>query len=114
MSKKSIGFIGLGLMGGAMCQRLLDLNYPLTVMANRTRTQIDAAIARGAVEVGTAKELAEASDIVMLCMDTSASVESRMRGEHGVISGMKPGTKIIDFGTSLPGSMSLLLTQTKL
>ena len=63
---RQIGFIGLGLMGGAMCQRLLDLNYPLTVMANRTRTQVDAAIARGATEVGTAKEVAEASDIPVM------------------------------------------------
>ena len=111
MSKNAIGFIGLGLMGGAMCQRLLDLNYPLTVMANRTRTQVDAAVARGAVEFGTAKELAETSDIVMLCMDTSASVESRMRGEKGVIAGMKPGAMVIDFGTSLPGSTKALAAE---
>ena len=66
MSKPAIGFIGLGLMGGAMCQRLLDLNYPLTVLANRTRTQVDAAISRGAKEAQSAKALAEASDVVML------------------------------------------------
>jgi len=111
MSKSAIGFIGLGLMGGAMCQRLLDLDYPLTVMANKTRTHVDAAVARGAVEVGTAKELAQASDIVMLCMDTSASVESRMRGDEGVIAGMKPGAMVIDFGTSLPGSTRLLAAE---
>lgn len=108
MSKPAIGFIGLGLMGGAMCQRLLDLDYPLTVLANRSRTQVDAALARGASEAGTAKALAEASDIVMLCMDTSASVEGRMLGDDGVIAGLKPGTTVIDFGTSLPGSTRAL------
>lgn len=108
MSKPAIGFIGLGLMGGAMCQRLLDLEYPLTIMANRTRTQVDAAIARGATEVGTAKAVAEASDIVMLCMDTSVSVEGRMRGADGVIAGLKPGATVIDFGTSLPASTRAL------
>ena len=87
-----------------MCHRLLDLNYPLTVLANRSRTQVDAAIARGATEVGTAKAMAESSDVIMLCMDTSASVESRMRGDDGVIAGMRSGTTVIDFGTSLPGS----------
>jgi 2-hydroxy-3-oxopropionate reductase len=95
-------------MGGAMCQRLLDLDYPLTIVANRTRTHVDAAIARGAVEVSTAKEVAAASDIVMLCMDTSVSVESRMRGDDGVMAGMRAGATVIDFGTSLPGSTRVL------
>lgn len=104
MSKPAIGFIGLGLMGGAMCQRLLDKEYELTVLVNKTRTEADKAIKRGAKEVKTAKEIAEAADIVMLCMDTSASVESRMRGEDGVLAGLKKDTVVIDFGTSLPDS----------
>ncbi|MEX2520179.1 MAG: NAD(P)-dependent oxidoreductase [Paracoccaceae bacterium] len=108
MSKPAIGFIGLGLMGGAMCQRLLDMGYPLTVIANRTRTWVDKAVERGATEVKTAKEVAAASDIVMLCMDTSANVESRMRGDEGVIAGLRPGAVVIDFGTSLPDSTTAL------
>ena len=104
MSKPVIGFIGLGLMGWSMCRRLLDLGYPLTVVANRSRANVEAAIARGATETATARELAAASDIVMLCVDTSASVEARMRGDDGVIAGLKPGTIVVDFGTSLPAS----------
>lgn len=108
MSKPTIGFIGLGLMGGAMVGRLQDQGYDLTVIANRTRTYVDQAVARGATEVTTAKAIAEASDIVMLCMDTSANVEARMHGNEGVISGLKPGAVVIDFGTSLPGSTRAL------
>ena len=108
MSKPTIGFIGLGLMGGAMVGRLQDKGYALTVVANRTRTYVDRAVERGAVEVTTAKAVAEASDIVMLCMDTSANVEARMRGADGVIAGLKPGAIVIDFGTSLPGSTRTL------
>lgn len=104
MSKSSIGFIGLGLMGSAMCQRLLDLSYPLTIVANRSRGNVEKAVERGAVEVATAREVAERSDIVMLCMDTSASVESRMFGDDGVIAGLKPRAVTVDFGTSLPNS----------
>ncbi|MEO0764474.1 MAG: NAD(P)-dependent oxidoreductase [Pseudomonadota bacterium] len=108
MSKPTIGFMGLGLMGGAMVGRLQDQGYAMNVIANRTRTYVDQAIARGATEVSTAKELAEASDIVMLCMDTSANVEGRMRGADGVIAGLKPGAVVIDFGTSLPASTKAL------
>lgn len=108
MAKPNIGFIGLGLMGAAMVGRLQSLGYSLTVMGNVSRPRIDAAVAKGAVEAVNARELAKASDIVMLCMDTSASVESRMNGVDGVIAGLKPGVIVIDFGTSLPESTKVL------
>ncbi|WP_346897318.1 NAD(P)-dependent oxidoreductase [uncultured Roseibium sp.] len=104
MTKPRIGFIGLGLMGAAMVERLQSLGYELTVIANRSRKAIDDAVARGATEAGTSAELAAASDIVMFCMDTSASVESRVYGDEGVLAGLKEGSVVIDFGTSLPGS----------
>ncbi|MCV3270280.1 NAD(P)-dependent oxidoreductase [Roseobacter sinensis] len=108
MAQQTIGFIGLGLMGSAMVDRLIDKGYAMTITANRSRPRIDAAVARGATEVATARDVAAASDIVMLCMDTSDSVESRMRGADGVIAGLKEGAVVIDFGTSLPGSTRAL------
>ena len=108
MTQPTIGFIGLGLMGSAMVSCLQDNGFSLVVMANRSRAAIDAAVARGATEVSTAKQVAQASDIIMLCMDTSQSVESRMRGDDGVITGLKSGAVVIDFGTSLPASTRAL------
>lgn len=99
-----IGFIGLGLMGSAMVSCLQDNGYKLVVMANRSREAVDAACARGATEVTSPREVAEASDIIMLCMDTSQSVEGRMRGNDGIIAGLSSGKIVIDFGTSLPAS----------
>ena len=55
MSKPAIGFIGLGLMGNAMVENLQARGYDLTVLANRTRAHVDAAISRGATEVSNAK-----------------------------------------------------------
>ena len=104
MSKPVVGFIGLGLMGSAMCNRLLDLDYSLNIVANKSRAAIDKAVERGAVEMQNGKELAEASDIIMLCMDTSKSVESRMLGTDGIVNGLSSGKVAIDFGTSLPQS----------
>ncbi len=108
MAKPAIGFIGLGLMGAAMVGRLQDLGYGLTVLAHRSRDAVEKAVARGAVEVGTARDVARASDIVMLCMGTSEQVESRMRGPDGVIAGLRYGAVVIDFGTSLPDSTRAL------
>lgn len=106
MSK--IGFIGLGLMGGAMVGRLQDKGHELVVLGNTDRTYLDAAIARGAREAVSAREIAESSDIIMLCMGTSDQVESRMRGADGVIAGLKAGSVVVDFGTSLPASTKAL------
>jgi len=40
----------------------------------------------------------------MLCVDSSAAVESVMNGQNGVIAHLKAGSMVIDFGTSLPDS----------
>lgn len=110
-NRPAVGFIGLGLMGAAMVERLQSLGYPMTVIANRSRANVDAAVERGATEAKSAREVAAASDIIMMCMDTSANVESRMRGEDGVIAGLKPGATVIDFGTSLPNSTLALAAE---
>lgn len=102
--KQNIGFIGLGLMGEAMVEHLQKSGYPLTVLVNRSRRAIDDAVSRGAKEAQSARALALDSDIIMLCMDTSTSVESRMYGEEGIIAGLGTGKVVIDFGTSLPDS----------
>lgn len=102
--KPRIGFIGLGLMGSAMVERLQRLGYPMTVIAHRNRKPIEAAVARGAEEAATPGALAAGSDIVMLCVDTSAAVEANMYGPDGVIASVGKGATVIDFGTSLPGS----------
>ena len=104
MSTPTIGFIGLGLMGAAMVGRLQDKGYPMVLMANRSRTNLEIALSRGATEVSSSREMAEASDIIMLCMGTSDQVEGRMHGDDGVIAGLSAGKVVIDFGTSLPAS----------
>ena len=110
-NKPTIGFIGLGAMGAAMVEQLQQHGYRLRVLANRARTAVDAAVQRGAAEADTARTVAENSDIVMFCVDTSASVESRMNGDDGVIAGLTPGKVVIDFGTSLPESTRRLGAQ---
>jgi 3-hydroxyisobutyrate dehydrogenase-like beta-hydroxyacid dehydrogenase len=104
MTKPKIGFMGLGMMGAAMVECLQKKGYAVTVLGNKNRAPIDAAIARGASEATTAKELAEKSDIIMLCMGTSEHVEGRMYGDDGVIAGLQNGAVVVDFGTSLPAS----------
>lgn len=104
MSKPKIGFIGLGLMGRAMVECLQKAGYQVGVLGHRDRTGIEEAVSRGGTEAASAKALAEASDIVMICVGTSAQVEGRVYGPEGLLEGAREGQIVIDFGTSLPAS----------
>ncbi|KOE77883.1 6-phosphogluconate dehydrogenase [Vibrio alginolyticus] len=104
MTKPVIGFIGLGLMGGNMVENLQTRGYEVNVM-DLNKDAIAAVLARGnASEAISGKELAEKSDIVMLCLTTSEVVEKVVYGETGILAGMSEGKTLIDFGTSIPAS----------
>ena len=99
-----VGFIGLGLMGRTMVECLQKADYDVIVLGNRDRTGIEAALARGATEAANAREVAEASDVVMICVGTSDHVEANVYGDNGILAGVKSGQVVIYFGTSLPAS----------
>ncbi len=103
MTQPTIGFIGLGLMGGNMAECLQHNGYDLVVYG-RNKAAISKVVGRGGVEVQTPRELAAASDIVMLCVTTSEVVESLIYGTDGILAGIGPGNVVIDFGTSIPAS----------
>lgn len=103
MSKPVIGFIGLGLMGGNMAENLQNRGYQLNVM-DLNQQAVDACVARGATAMTSGKALAQASDIVMLCLTMSSVVEKVIYAEDGVLAGLKDGMTLIDFGTSIPAS----------
>ncbi len=103
MTNPIIGFIGLGLMGSNMAECLLSNGFKLNVMG-RNKEAVAAVTARGATGVSTPKELAEASDIIMLCVTTSEVVESLIYGDDGILAGVKEGAVVIDYGTSIPES----------
>ena len=103
MEKPTVGFIGLGLMGGNMAECLLNNGFKMNVMG-RKKEVVAAATALGATEVNTPKEVAENSDIIMLCVTTSDVVESLIYGDVGILAGAKEGAVVIDYGTSIPES----------
>ncbi len=104
MTKPIIGFIGLGLMGGNMVENLQTRGFQVNVM-DLNKDAVAKVIARGnATEVTSGKELAQKSDIVMLALTTSKVVEMVVYGDEGILAGMKEGSVLVDFGTSIPAS----------
>jgi 3-hydroxyisobutyrate dehydrogenase len=68
-----IGFIGLGAMGLPMAGHLLGAGHEVTV-ASRSRGPIDAAVAQGATDGGSPRGVAEASEVIILCVPNSPEV----------------------------------------
>ncbi|MBN8950655.1 MULTISPECIES: NAD(P)-dependent oxidoreductase [unclassified Rhizobium] len=99
--KEKIGFIGLGAMGSGMAANLLSKGWPLTVLAHRKREAVDRLKALGASEAATPKELAEASDVILLCVTGSDQVQEVVSGRNGIVAAGKP-LLLIDCSTSNP------------
>ena len=95
MSTQRIGYVGLGVMGGALARRLLR-EHKLTVF-DLSPERCAEFSALGAIVVGSPAEVGAASDIVFTCLPTSAQVREVIFGDnHGLIRGMQPGGLIAD------------------
>ncbi|MGZ5101380.1 MAG: NAD(P)-binding domain-containing protein, partial [Usitatibacter sp.] len=75
MANPRIGFIGIGMMGHGMARNLLEKGFPLTFLVHRDRSRIADLVAAGAKEAKSPAALANASDIVILCVSGSPQVE---------------------------------------
>jgi 3-hydroxyisobutyrate dehydrogenase-like beta-hydroxyacid dehydrogenase len=94
------GVIGLGNMGTAIAERLLDAGYELRVF-NRTPARAEPLAARGAVVAESAGELAADVDLVLTSLPDDAAFEA-VAGE--VIAQARPGTVLVDVSTVSPAA----------
>jgi len=96
-----VGFIGLGTMGFPMTKNLLKAGFEVWVH-NRSRGRVEQAVALGAKEAKTAKELAENVDYVLTALPMPEDIKKIYFGEEGILAGAKRGTILIDHSTVSP------------
>ena len=95
----NIGFLGLGLMGKPMCRNLLQSGASLVVY-NRT-TQVAEEMRQQYLTIASSPaELAPKVDFMVLMLSDTAAVESVLFGENGLSETIKPGSVVIDMGTT--------------
>ncbi|MEU6700254.1 2-hydroxy-3-oxopropionate reductase [Pseudonocardia sp. NPDC046786] len=97
----TIGFIGLGIMGGPMARHLVAAGHEVTGFnrsPEKTRPLVDA----GGRAAGSVAEAVEGADVVALMLPDSPDVEAVLDGADGVFATAKPGTLVIDFSTIRP------------
>ena len=93
-----IGFIGLGAMGLPMTGHLLAAGHDVTV-ASRSRGPIDAAVALGAHDGATPLRVAEAAELIILCVPNSPQVVEVV---DGMLAGLGKGKTVVDCSTIDP------------
>jgi len=96
-----IGFIGLGLMGSRMAQRLLDAGYQLTVW-NRTPEKARALLAAGGHWADSPKDVAILSEVVITMVTDSHALEEVACGAAGILDGAHAGLVLIDMSSIDP------------
>ena len=99
---KDIGFIGLGLMGHGMAKNLLKKGHELSFVVHRNRANLADLLDLGGKEVKTARQLAEGSDCIILCVTGTPQVEANVYG--GLLEGARKGQIVVDCSTSMPES----------
>ncbi len=91
-----LGFIGLGNLGKALVQRLLDSGHSLTVWNRTPERASDLAV----TQVASPAEVAAATDIIFLCLFDSQAVYNVLHGEAGLLSADLAGKIIVDTTTN--------------
>jgi 3-hydroxyisobutyrate dehydrogenase len=96
----SVGFVGLGLMGQGFTRRLAEKGYRV-VGFDIDESKIKASAAWGVTPAKSAAEVAEAADIILVCVINTAAVEDVAVGPRGLIAAHSTAGKImVDHSTT--------------
>ena len=102
-TKPALGFIGTGLMGRPMTERLLAAGYRVTVW-NRTAAKLAPLIERGAVAAESAAAVTRAADIIFDCVTDTAAQEVVVFGPGGIAEGATAEKLFVDFSSIRPNA----------
>ena len=85
-----------------MTLSLLRAGFTVHVSAHRTRERVERVVAAGAREAASPKAVAQASDVVIICVPDAPQVEEALFGPDGAAAGARPGALFIDMSTISP------------
>jgi 3-hydroxyisobutyrate dehydrogenase-like beta-hydroxyacid dehydrogenase len=95
--RPKLGFIGLGRMGSGMALNLARAGYPLTVFDVAAERLVDC-VAAGAVAAESARQLVEASEVVLTSLPSSAVFVAV--AEADLLPAARAGQVFVDLGTT--------------
>jgi 3-hydroxyisobutyrate dehydrogenase-like beta-hydroxyacid dehydrogenase len=103
--KPTVGFIGLGLMGGLMAKNLAKAGFPLVVW-NRTGEKAEALVRESTgldvKALANPRETAEKADFLITIVSDPPALEEVFCGQNGAIEGLRRGATYVDSSTVSP------------
>src|SRR3984957_15088849 len=107
-----VGFIGLGVMGSQMVNRLLDKGHAV-IGHNRTRSKAQGLIDKGMKWADSPRDVANSSDFVFAMVTNTAAVAALTEGPDGMLAGLGAGKIFIDMSTISPNASRALATKVR-
>ncbi len=102
--EQRVGVIGVGLMGHGIAKNILKAGYSLAFLDHLGNQPVEDLIQAGAKAYVSSREVAEQTDVILLCVTGSPQVEAVLFEPNGVLEGLGKGAIIVDCSTSLPSS----------
>jgi 3-hydroxyisobutyrate dehydrogenase-like beta-hydroxyacid dehydrogenase len=106
-AQPSLGFVGLGVMGGGIARRLLDSGYPVTGW-NRTKEKARPLLDAGLGWGDSPREVAARSDVVFTMVTDTAAIGAVTDGPDGILAGLGPGKVYVEMSTASPANVRRL------
>lgn len=103
----TVGFIGLGAMGGPMAMNILAGGFRLVVSDIKKETA-ETHLQRGAIWADNPRAVAQESDVVLTCLPSVEAVEQVAIGVDGVLSGLRAGQAHFEMSTNSPKTVANL------
>jgi len=96
---KTIGFIGLGVMGEPICRNLVKKSGAPVIAFDLAPAPLARLREEGASVAGSVAEVVAGSEIVFLCLPSAKHVSSVFEGD-GILNNIRKGQVVVDLGTS--------------
>jgi 3-hydroxyisobutyrate dehydrogenase-like beta-hydroxyacid dehydrogenase len=96
----AIGFIGLGVMGEPMCRNLARKSGRKVLGLDQLTEPLARLKEAGVEAANSSKFLAERCSVIFMALPSGQHVESVCTGPGGLLATVRPGTLVVDLGTS--------------
>ncbi|MRD47608.1 NAD-binding protein [Caenimonas koreensis DSM 17982] len=101
---KRVAMVGVGNMGGAMCQRLLEQRWPVQIF-DIDSAKMAALQAHGAVPCADAAHATDGCDVLIVCVVDAAQTQEVLFGPRGAAAAMGAGQVVVLCPTISPADV---------
>src|SRR5437016_5798787 len=108
----NLGFVGLGVMGGNMVNRLLDKGHTVTGY-NRSRSKAQWLIDRGMKWADSPRAVCQSADVTMSMVANSAALAEISDGPNGMVARLERGKFLVDISTVSPAMSCALVVRVR-